>query len=116
MFYLEKNTILTVQGNWRSSFHFQFVPDIKYVFISSKAGGVRNRTIITKHQLQVLKSEFEYNKFPTQDRKRELSILVGLDYKVVTNWFQNKRKIEYRIDKLRGLRALTSNDLENSLS
>lgn len=54
-----------------------------------------------RDQLDILKREFECNRFPTPERKRELSGLVGLDYKVVTNWFQNKRKIEYKFNKLK---------------
>lgn len=69
--------------------------------LAYKSDCPRSRTFISGNQLEILKEEFVQNRFPTPQRKNELSEETGLDYKVITNWFQNKRKLEYRLNKLR---------------
>lgn len=56
--------------------------------------------MINTNQVEILKEEFSHNRFPTPERKCELSELTGLEYRVITNWFQNRRKLEYRLNKL----------------
>lgn len=80
---------------------YSILAEVNYTVIPYKFDGPRSRTVLTNYQLQILKQEFFQNKFPTPDRKWALSKITGLDYKVITNWFQNKRKIQYRLDKLK---------------
>lgn len=52
-------------------------------------------------QIQLLSRIFNLNKFPSEDVKQDLSIILSLSYKSIQIWFQNKRqrsKIEQKID------------------
>lgn len=80
---------------------YSILAEIKYTIFPYKVEGPRSRTVLKTDQVEILKEEFLQNKFPAPDRKWELSKITGLDYKVITNWFQNKRKIQYRLDKLK---------------
>lgn len=80
--------------------HADILTETKILILPYKAESARSRTVITTQQVQILKDEFSQNRFPTPERKWELTELTGLEYKVITNWFQNKRKLEYRLNKL----------------
>lgn len=62
---------------------------------------VKNRTVFSKEQLTILKKEFECNKFPTVSRKWELCDITELKYSVIANWFQNQRKVENKLNRLK---------------
>lgn len=64
----------------------------------------RNTTILSKpkniFQIELLSRVFNITKFPSEEVKRDLSIILSLSYKSIQIWFQNKRqrsKIEGKI-------------------
>lgn len=55
---------------------------------------IRNRTIITERQVEILKACYLINAFPDNEQKRQLVEMTGLSRKVVTVWFQNRRQLD----------------------
>lgn len=55
---------------------------------------IRNRTVITERQVEILKACYLINAFPDNEQKRQLVEMTGLSKKVVTVWFQNRRQLD----------------------
>ncbi|XP_013856819.1 homeobox protein engrailed-1-A, partial [Austrofundulus limnaeus] len=51
----------------------------------------RPRTAFTAEQLQRLKSEFQTNRYLTEQRRQNLAQELGLNESQIKIWFQNKR-------------------------
>lgn len=49
------------------------------------------RTIFTKNQISALKCIFDHKKYITQEEGLQISRKIGIPYKAVTIWFQNRR-------------------------
>lgn len=49
------------------------------------------RTIFTKNQISALKCIFEHKKYITQEEGLRIAAEIGITYKAVTIWFQNRR-------------------------
>ncbi|NXH13198.1 NANOG protein, partial [Bucco capensis] len=51
----------------------------------------KSRTAFSKEQLQTLHQQFQSHKYLSPQQIRELAALLGLTYKQVKTWFQNRR-------------------------
>ena len=51
----------------------------------------RPRTAFNREQLDVLRQEFEENKYLSEDRRKRLASELGLNESQIKIWFQNKR-------------------------
>nr|CAH7722248.1 unnamed protein product [Callosobruchus chinensis] len=54
--------------------------------------GHRNRTVISKKQVEVLQAVFDVNPFPSKDIRTRLEKVTGLPMRVIRVWFQNRRR------------------------
>ncbi|CAH1964174.1 unnamed protein product [Acanthoscelides obtectus] len=52
----------------------------------------RNRTVISKKQVEVLQAVFDVNPFPSKDIRTRLEKVTGLPMRVIRVWFQNRRR------------------------
>ncbi|KAI0045207.1 hypothetical protein FA95DRAFT_1561344 [Auriscalpium vulgare] len=50
----------------------------------------------SEEQLKILREIFEAKPYPTREERNTLALEVGMDYKAITVWFQNKRQSEKR--------------------
>ena len=58
---------------------------------SSSKEDKRPRTAFTAEQLQRLKTEFQTNRYLTEQRRQSLATELGLNESQIKIWFQNKR-------------------------
>nr|CAI5854439.1 unnamed protein product [Callosobruchus analis] len=58
----------------------------------SEKSGHRNRTVISKKQVEVLQAVFDVNPFPSKDIRTRLEKVTGLPMRVIRVWFQNRRR------------------------
>ncbi|KAG5890748.1 hypothetical protein JTB14_013095 [Gonioctena quinquepunctata] len=71
--------------------------DTKYNIMVPDQLFMRNRTVINDEQTDILKRVYMTQPFPNTDIKKKLAQDLGLPYKVITVWFQNRRQNDKRM-------------------
>ncbi|KAG2149595.1 hypothetical protein BD769DRAFT_1594797 [Suillus cothurnatus] len=67
-------------------------PDINQPSSEGRIDSLRKRHRMSSTQLMCLESLYEKDTHPSRHRKNQLASELGMDYKTITIWFQNKRQ------------------------